>query len=340
MRISLPPPLPSGATTLAYDSADHLTKVAYPDGSFLQYAYNAAGQRTQMTDQTGFTVNYGYDSLGRLSKLTDGSGNLIVSYAYDSVGRLSSEQFGNGTVTDYTYDADSNVKSIVNLAPGGAVQSSYAYNYNNMGLPTTMTTGGGTFTYGYDADGQLTSVQTPSGDTITYKYDAAGNRVAVVDGGVTTQYTTNNLNEYTQAGGTTYQYDANGNLISQTDGTGTTTYSCHVLGQVVGVVSPTTGTTTFQYDALGFLVSQTQNGQTIKNLIDPAGIGTVSGQFNSAGGVLDHYTYGIGLASQVTAGGSANYYNFDLTGNTTQLTGPTVGRYSAAEKLFALPART
>ena len=103
--------------------------------AFSQYSYNAAGQRSSMKDQTGFTVNYSYNSLGQLSKLTDGNGNLIVSYTYDAVGRLSSEQFGNGTATDYTYDADSDVTSIVNLAPGGAVQSSYVYTYNSTGLP-------------------------------------------------------------------------------------------------------------------------------------------------------------------------------------------------------------
>jgi RHS repeat-associated protein len=313
---------PTGTTTFTYNSADDLTNVTYPDGSFLEYTYNAAGERTQMEDQTGFTVNYIYNALGQLSELTDGSGNLIVSYSYDAVGRLSSEQYGNGTATDYTYDGDSDVTSIVNLAPGGSVQSSYVYTYNNMGLPVTMTTAGGTFTYGYDGNGQLTSVTTPTGETITYQYDAAGNRIAVVDNGATTQYTTNDLDEYTQVGNTNYKYDANGDLISQTDSTGTTTYSYNALGQLVSVVSPTSGTTTFQYDALGYRVSQTQNGQVTKNLIDPIS-GTVVGQFNHSGGVLAHYTHGLGLTSQVTAAGTANYYNFDLTGNTTQLTGPT-----------------
>ena len=116
----------------------------------------------------------------------------------------------------------------------------------------------GTFTYGYDADGQLTSVQTPAGEIITYQYDAAGNRVAVVDNGTSTLYTANNLNEYTQAGNTSYTYDSAGNLISKTDSTGTTTYSYNVLNQLVSVDSPA-GLATYQYDALGYLVSQTLN---------------------------------------------------------------------------------
>ena len=202
----------TGTTLFSYNGAGELTGVTYPDGSFITYTYNAAGQRTQMADQSGFTVNYGYDTLGRLSELTDGSSNLIVQYTYDAAGELSSELFGNGTETDYTYDKDGRVTDIVNLAPGGAVQSSYAYTYNLQGLPIMMTTQAGTFTYGYDADGQLTSVVTPAGETVTYQYDANGNRIAVVDGGTTTTYTTNNLNQYTQVGGTTYQYNAAGQL--------------------------------------------------------------------------------------------------------------------------------
>ena len=311
----------TGTTTFAYDAADQLTKVTYPGGSFLEYTYNSAGQRIQMTDQTGFTVNYQYNALGQLSELTDGSGDLIVSYSYDAAGRLSSEQFGNGTSTEYTYDADGNVLSIVNLAPNGSTQSSYVYTYNNQNLPVTMTTSAGTFTYGYDADGQLTSVQTPGGETIAYEYDAAGNRVAVVDNGTATQYDANDLNEYTQGGDTTYQYNADGDLISSTDSSGTTTYSYNVLGQLTSVNSPAS-TTTYQYDALGFLVSEAVNGQVTDNLIDPTGLGNVVAQLNGTGNVTAQYTYGLGLVSQVAPGGSSNFYAFDATGNTTQLTGP------------------
>ena len=56
-----------GTTTFAYDSADRLTKVTYPDGNYLEYTYNSLGERIQMQDQTGFTVKYQYDALGRLA---------------------------------------------------------------------------------------------------------------------------------------------------------------------------------------------------------------------------------------------------------------------------------
>jgi RHS repeat-associated protein len=325
----------SGTTNFTYNAADQITSVTYPGGDWIDYAYNSKGQEIQMTDGTapgvtGYTVNYQYDALGRLSELTDANGNLIASYTYDAAGRLASQHNGNSTYTNYTYDADGDETAITNYAANGSVQSYNDYTYNAQGEPINMTTTAGTFSYGYDADGQLTSVQTSGGTTITYQYDAAGNRVSAVQTGAPLPagvgedlglYTTDNMNQYTAVGAATYKYDADGNLISETNSTGTTTYTYNLLGQLAEVVSPTTGTTTYQYDALGNLVSQTVNGQTTHYLVDPTGLGNVVGQFNASGRVVAQYTYGNGLVSQISSSGANNYYGFDLTGNTTQLTG-------------------
>ena len=69
----------------------------------------------------------------------------------------------------------------------------------------------------HDADGQLieavfasTNPSVPSQD-LAYSYDTMGNRITTVINGVATQYTTNNMNEYTNVGGVAYTYDADGN---------------------------------------------------------------------------------------------------------------------------------
>ena len=99
----------------------------------------------------------------------------------------------------------------------------------------------GTWTYSYDAIGQLTHAvfastnpAVPNQD-LAYAYDAAGNRTQTIINGVTTAYTTNNLNEYTQVGTTSYGYDANGNMMSQTDASGTTSYTFNAQNQLIGV---------------------------------------------------------------------------------------------------------
>ena len=79
-----------------------------------------------------------------------------------------------------------------------------------------------------------------------YNYDAMGNRTSTVINGVTTVYTTNDMNEYTSVGGVAYTYDADGNLTSD----GTNTYSYNTLNELIGVGGPC-GTTTYTYNALG-----------------------------------------------------------------------------------------
>ena len=311
----------TGTTNFTYDpTTELLTEVAYPNGMYLKFTYNAAGQRTQMVDQTGFTVNYAYDADGRLSELTDGSGNMIVTYTYDADGRLSEKTNGNGTYTTYTYDKDGNVLDLVNYAPDGSINSSFIYTYNDLGLETSETTLDGTWTYSYDADGQLTHAvfasmnpSVPSQD-LTYNYDAMGNRTSTVINGVTTLYTTNDMNEYTSVGGVAYTYDADGNLTSD----GTNTYTYNSLDQLTAVTGPS-GTTTYTYDALGQRIDATTNDNTTQYLIDPSGLGNVVSTYTGSGSVIADYTYGLGLTSEVMSQGSY-YYDFDALGSTVDLT--------------------
>jgi RHS repeat-associated protein len=310
----------TGVTTFTYDPTTELmTEVAYPGGLYLKFTYNTAGQRTQMVDQTGFTTNYIYDTNGRLSQLTDGGGNVIVTYTYDADGRLARKVNGNGTYTTYTYDADGNVLTLFNYAPGGTVNSSFVYTYNNLGLETTETTIDGQWVYGYDADGQLThavftpNTADPDGLTLqnmVYNYDPMGNRTSTVINGVTTVYITNNTNEYTSVGGVRYTYDADGNLTSD----GTNAYTYNSLNQLASLVQAGTETT-YKYDSLGYIFSSTIGGVTTLDLVDPAGLGEIVGQFASAGSVQSEYIYGHGLASQIF-GGQKSFIDFDAAGST------------------------
>ena len=91
------------------------------------------------------------------------------------------------------------------------------------------------------------------------------------------------------------------------------------------------GTFSYSYDPLGYQISSTVNGQTTNNLIDPFGLGNVAAQFDSSGNLVAHYTYGLGLVSQVSASGTAYYYDYNLQGSTVGITnaaGVYVNQYS------------
>jgi RHS repeat-associated protein len=326
-----------GTTTLTYDPNDRLTQITYPSGRFLRYTYDPAGRRTQMVDQSGFTVNYAYDAVGRLAGLTSDTGANIVTYTYDAAGRLSRKDLGNGTRTTYEYDLAGQVRNVINYAPGGAVNSRFDYTYDNLGRRVTMATLDGTWTYSYDGTGELTHAvfasvnpDIPNQD-LAYTYDAAGNRIRTVINGVITQYVANNLNQYTSAGTVSYTYDADGNLVTRRDTTGTSTYTYNDENRLVGVATPDGSTWTYQYDPFGDRVTVIRNGQRTDYVIDPSGLGNVVGEYNGAGGLVAHYTQGLGLTSRVDASNAAAYYDFDALGSTVGLTGSAgsyVNRYS------------
>ena len=309
---------PAGATTMAYDLADRMTRITYPGGRFLEYTYDAGSRRIRTIDQSGFTINYRYDAVGRLAELTDGQGQRIVSYDYDAAGRRTRESRGNGTFTTHEYDSAGELLHLVHHAVDATVLSRFDYTYDALGLRRSMTTLEGKTTYDYDAVGRLTSVILPAGRTISYAYDAAGNRTVVTDNGVPTTYTTNALNQYVTVGGAGLTYDADGNLTAAGGPKG---YRYDDEGRLLSVITPQ-GTWSYEYDALGNRIASTYNGIRTEYLIDPAGMGNVVGEYDGAGNLQAHYVHGLGLASRVDATNQSDYYQFDAVGNTAQLTGP------------------
>ncbi len=315
-----------GTTTFTYNAADQLTRVDYPGGTFLKFALDSAGRRMEMEDQTGFKTGYHYDSVGRLASLTDTVGATIVTYSYDPAGHLVRKDNGNDTYTTYDYDANGNILHLINHAPGGSVNSHFDYTYDSLSLTRSMATVDGAWTYSYDGTGQLTHAVFASTNAaianqdLTYNYDALGNRTTTVINGMTTVYTTNNLNQYISIGGVVQIYDKDGNLLSD----GANVYTYNSLNDLIGVNGPS-GTTSYAYDSLGHRTTSTRNGLETRYLVDPTGIGNVIGEFNGGGSVIAHYTHGLGLTSQVTGSGTY-YYDFDVLGSTAGV-GNTSGYY-------------
>ncbi len=309
-----------GAITLQYDARNFLTRIAYPGGRWFTFEYNNAGQRTKRTGHDGYVLNYQYDAVGRLLRLTDGLNAEIVKYTYDGVGRLIREDKGNATHSTYAYDAAGQLTSLINYAPDNSIQSRFDYTYDANGNRTSMTTLAGTTTYAYDGTGQLTGVTYPNGRQVTYVYDALGNRITVTDDGVPTQYTTNNLNQYTLVGNTLYGYDADGNLTSKAEPGGTTNYGYDIENRLITVTTPLSGTWQYTYDALGNRIASTHDGVATRYLHDPIGLVDVAAEYDGGGALIARYVHGLGLAARINAGGSAAYYSFDGTGHTRQMT--------------------
>lgn len=315
----------NGTITQEYDDDDRLTKITYANGRSLTYTYDAGGRRTSMTDQDENQVNYSYDVAGRLASLTDGDDNSIVSYTYDEVGRIAREDNGNGTYTTYSYDLVGQITSIANFAADDSVNSRYDYSYDQLGQQTEVTTLDGSWSYSYDSIGQLTGAVFTSTNAeipdqnLTYLYDAAGNRISTVVNGDTTEYSTNNLNQYETVGNAVYNYDGDGNLISKTEGENSETYEYNSENRLVRVIDTEGNETLYEYDPLGNRTATVYNGERTEYLIDPFGLGDVVGEYDNEGNLVANYTHGIGLVSRSENDDSA-YYDNDAIGSIIGLT--------------------
>ena len=149
---------------------------------------------------------------------------------------------------------------------------------------------------------------------LSYEYDVLGNRVGTVHNGVTTNYITNSLNQYTAAGSTSFGYDLDGNLVQETGPSGTKTYTYDLQNRLISVQTPQ-GVWQYEYDVLGNRTAVTVNGQRTEFLIDPTGLGDVVGEYNGTGTRTSDYAYGLGLEGRSSAAGWG-YFDFDALGST------------------------
>ena len=189
----------------------------------------------------------------------ESAGNGRIASQYDGLGRLTQRIVTAGPSNtevyrlDATYDAAGQVSS---TAESGG--------------------GGGSRTFGYDADGQLTSVT--GAETGTYAYDANGNRTT---GGATYDLQDRQLT----LGATAYGTDADGFVTAR--GADSFTYSARgeLLSATVGAT-----TVTYRYDSLGRRVARTQGGSTEQYLYGDLG-DPFRVTASKAGGVTTIYRY-------------------------------------------------
>ncbi|MAE60216.1 MAG: hypothetical protein CMJ49_02550 [Planctomycetaceae bacterium] len=327
----------SGTITRTYDVDNNLIRVDYTGGSFtgqfVEFDYDVFGRRTQTLDHLGNELNASYDALGRLEELTDASSALVVGYTYDALSRVSTKTLANGVVTNFTYDSADQVTRAENVAPDTVtIQSFFDYTYDAAGQITAVSTHQGDWTYTYDAVGQLVGSDFTSANPGTipdqqfvYTYDAIGNRTSSEVNGVVTNYTSNNLHQYTDVGANVdLQYDADGNLTQIDDGGVITTLTYNHENRLTSVdVDGGTDVTLFEYDANGRLTSVTENGVTRVMVQDPSGLGSIIGEYDPTGLLLQRFDYSGGLLRSEDGAGVETYYGFNATSHTSELTDAT-----------------
>lgn len=166
-----------------YTNSDRIKSITYPSGKVIHYTYD-------------FTKN------PNINNIKIGSTNLITAtYEQDFIKKLT---WGNGSTTDYSYDAYNRIIKIANRV-NNQEYGNFDYSYYANGLIQQASIAGINFTYSYDNKGQLTKEARAGAYTHNFAYDMNGNRTTFSSTG------TNNPYPFTNAA---YTYNSNTNKFS------------------------------------------------------------------------------------------------------------------------------
>jgi RHS repeat-associated protein len=258
-------------TTYTYDAQGNLRSVEDPTGLLTRYTdYSAGGLLRAMVDPAGLETRYRYDDRDRLIEVSTGaegaSQREITAYAYDEAGNLSRITLPDASYLAYRYNDEGWLEDIRD-ARGNRAE----YGYDRLGNRDReeLFDGDGQLaqtqrqvfdqlgrlrqqiganadeitTFGYDPQGNLTSLQSPEHSRATVnRYDAL-NRLE------------HSLDALEQAVG--YTYDAQDNLRTVNAPRGlVTTYTHNGFDELTQLDSPDTGRTVYSFDPAGNLLSQ------------------------------------------------------------------------------------
>ncbi|MFC1807882.1 RHS repeat-associated core domain-containing protein [Candidatus Omnitrophota bacterium] len=200
----------SHAIERTYDALDRLKTLKYPDNETLTYAYDASGAIKSIE---GLNQTY------------------VQDITYSAQGQMTQLTYGNGAVTNYTYNAYtrrlSSLRANVGAASGREILD-LSYTFDNVGNVTNIDDlkNSSSASYQYDDLYRLTRADNPSGyGTLDYTYDSIGNLTQ--KGTRTLSYGEGSagphaVTSYTSVGAVSdgeITYDTNGNMITKNDTT-------------------------------------------------------------------------------------------------------------------------
>jgi RHS repeat-associated protein len=258
-------------TTYDYDANgnNNLIAIHIPTGATDQFAYTDTSHPFYTTKHTDPQTNfwkYSYDTTGNLSQKEEGEGQNPIKFHYNSNGTVKGALDAKGTATAscpfdtvwnsyptvcYSYDGNGNLTGITQPSPLGSESFSYDTPLNRV---HTATDGAGhQETYTYDNLDRVTRIDYSDGSSISYGYDGDGNLSSMTDPIGTTSFVYDSLNRLTSEslpGSRTnqYGYDSASNLTSFTDAGGTITYGYDNADNLTSVVQPGPQTIAFSYD--------------------------------------------------------------------------------------------
>lgn len=227
-----------------YDRAGRLLSESL-NGKVTSYSYDVAAGKRTFTYPSGMKVVENLNARELITSILQ-NGNQVVTMAYNSAGQKISQGYANGISTTYGYNENGWLSSIT--ADHDIMNLAMDYDaIGNITQRRDLLNADRTESYGYDVISQLTSFKRGTTVDKSYQFDLLGNRVKVLENGIATNYTSNNVNAYINIiGGLSFvpRYDDNGNMLNDDKHT----FGYDFNNKLVSV-DQTEGT--YKYDALG-----------------------------------------------------------------------------------------
>lgn len=331
-----------------YDALGNLLSKKYPDNTSDDFTYDAISRMLSAVNKNA-TVTFEYDRVGRpLSETLNGkatgyrydiaagkrtltypsgmrveehlnprdlissifqNGEEVVTMEYNVAGQKTRQTYANGVTTDYSYNGNGWLDGII----ADHEVLNYKYSYDAVGNITErkdLLDDSRTESYGYDVISQLTSFKRGTSVDISYQFDLLGNRIKTIENGITTEYTSNNVNAYSNIKGgqnLTPTYDGNGNLLND----GKHQYAYDYNNKLIAVDEDAS---IYIYDALGRRIAKDNTlfyyvgDQMVEEMTDD---------------VTTSYLYGndIDEVLQMSKGSDVYYYHTNHLGSTVAITG-------------------
>jgi RHS repeat-associated protein len=348
---------PRGLTlTFAHDGLGRLTRVDFPDSTYLQHAYtNGAGvmllDRTATRDRLGHWTRLEYNGLRQVTRVLDpllretrytycGCGGPesitrawgtpvaeTTQYAYDFAGRLTLVTEPDGTTVTNTYD------SLGRLAVVGRPYGTTTNYYDNLGRVWVVENAAGVVSQlVYDDHDRVLQHTDVLGVTVTNRYDELGRLLSrtlpALNAVESFGYTANvsGPTAYTNQVGkvTLYAYDAAGRKTNEVQaGVFTNAFTHTAAGDLRYLDDGKNNRTEWRYDAEGRVKEKWYQGQSTADLLY---------LYNANGGLTHRFTRtGTGASTN----GYFTTYAYDAAGNLTNVTYP-VGTASLTNQYDAL----
>ena len=319
-------------STLVYDSSGDVTKYTDPLNNVTQYTYNPDGTLSSMTDPRNYVTTWQYDTHGNVTQIAYPSPRGSVDFTYDGLGRTLTRTDGKGQKTTYSYDVLDHVTQVLY-----SDSRSVSYGYDADGNRTSMVDGTGTTTWTFDLLNRLTGVSLPGSQSISYSYDNSDNVISRTDVSGTEQRTynaDNQISSITPPGGSSIglSYDSDGRLYQIAYPNGVTeTYTYSNLGAPATISSSKDGgpnLTSFSYSFTSTTGAPTSNvdsftdvnNNTTSYQYDADGRLTQATQKNQGGTTLAAYAYGYdgnGNLTSQTINGTASSLTYDAANDLT-----------------------